>query len=57
MPELTDDYPYWVHITGDIRTATFQVGGKLIHEEGYLKVLDHPAVKAVAAEYPGRPGL
>jgi hypothetical protein len=57
VPELTDDYPYWVHITGDIRTATFQVGGNLIHEEGYLKVLDHPAVKAVAAEYPGRPGL
>lgn len=57
VPELTDEYPYWVHITGDIRTATFQVGSKLIHEEGYLKALDHPAVAAVAAEYPGRPGL
>jgi hypothetical protein len=57
VPELTDDYPYWVHITGDIRTATFEVGGTLIHDEGYLTALDHPAVKAVAAQYPERPGL
>ena len=57
VPELTDDYPYWVHITGDIRTATFQVGSKLIHDEGHLTALESPEVRAVAAEYPGRPGL
>ncbi len=57
VPQLTSGYPYWVHITGDIRTATLKVGDVLVHDEGRLTALDHPAVKAVAAEYPGRPGL
>jgi hypothetical protein len=56
-PELSGQYPYWVHITGDIRTATFQVGGNLIHDQGRLQALDSPAVKAMAAQYPDRPGL
>jgi hypothetical protein len=51
------DYPYWMHCTGDIRSATLRVGDKLIQDRGYLTALDHPAVKAVAAKYPGRPGL
>ncbi len=57
VPELTTRYPYWVHITGDIRTATFEVGKEVIHDNGRLTVLDHPAVRAVAGEYPGRPGV
>ena len=57
VPQLTKEYPYWVHITGDIRTATFKVGDAVVHDQGYLTVLDHPAVKAIAAEYPDRPGL
>lgn len=57
VPELTESYPYWVHITGDVRAATFEVGSALIHEEGHLKALDDPHVRAVAAEYPARPGL
>jgi hypothetical protein len=56
-PESTPAYPYWAHITGDIRTATLQVGDTLIMDRGYLTALDHPAVRAVAAKYPGRPGL
>jgi len=50
-------YPYFLHITGDIRTATFKVGDTLIHDRGHLMALDSPEVKAVAAKYPGRPGL
>jgi hypothetical protein len=57
VPEATKEYPYWVHVTGDIRTATFKVGDTLIHDKGHLNALDHPAVKAIAAKYPGRPGL
>jgi hypothetical protein len=57
VPELSAGYPYWVHITGDIRTATFEVGKAVIHDNGRLTVLDHPAVRAVADEYPGRPGV
>jgi hypothetical protein len=50
-------YPYWMHCTGDIRTATFRVGKTLMHDRGHLTALDHPAVRAVASKYPGRPGL
>ena len=57
VPEATKEYPYWVHITGDVRKATFKVGDTLVHDRGYLTALDHPAVKAIAAKYPGRPGL
>jgi len=57
VPEASKEYPYWVHITGDVRTATFKVGDVLIHDQGHLTALDHSAVKAVAAKYPGRPGL
>ena len=48
---------YWLHCTGDIRNATFKVGDTLVHDRGHLTALDSPAVKAVAAKYPGRPGL
>ncbi len=50
-------YPYWMHCTGDIRTATFRVGGALVHDRGHLTALGHPAVLAMAAKYPDRPGL
>ncbi len=56
-PPPSPDYPYWVHCTGDIRNATFRVGGTLVHDRGRLAALDHPAVAAVAARYPGRPGV
>jgi hypothetical protein len=56
-PPATSTYPYWMHCTGDIRTATFRVGDTLVHDRGHLTALDHPAVRAVAAKYPGRPGL
>lgn len=56
-PKSTSTYPYWMHITGDIQTATFRVGDTVMRDRGRLTVLDHPAVRSVAAKYPGRPGL
>ena len=56
-PKANSQYPYWPHITGDIRNATFRIGDKPMHDGGRLTVLDDPAVLAVAARYPGRPGL
>lgn len=56
-PPATDDYPYWMHCTGDIRSATFRVGDTVVHDRGHLTALDHPKVLAVAENYPGRPGL
>jgi len=56
-PPITPIYPYWMHCTGDIRTATFRVGDTLVHDRGHLTALDHPAVHAIAEKYPGRPGI
>jgi hypothetical protein len=56
-PPATKAYPYWMHCTGDIRTATWRVGDSLVHDRGYLMALDNPRVLAVAAKYPDRPGL
>jgi len=53
-PKATTAHPYWMHITGDIRNTTFRVGNTLIHDQGHLTALDHPAVRAVAEKYPGR---
>ncbi len=53
----SSEYPYWMHITGDTRKSTFFVGDKQLYDNGYLTVLDDPAVRAVAAKYPDRPGL
>ena len=50
-------YPYWLHITADIPNATWRVGESLVHDRGHMTALDHPEVLAVAAKYPGRPGL
>lgn len=51
------EYPYWLHITGDLRSATWRVGDHLIHDHGHLTALDHPRVKEIAEKYPDRPGL
>jgi hypothetical protein len=56
-PPAIPSYNYWMHCTGDIRTATFRVGDTLVHDRGHLTFLEHPAVLAVAKKYPGRPGL
>jgi hypothetical protein len=56
-PAPTKDYPYWVHCTGDIRSATFRVGDTVIQDKGRLTALDSPEIRQVAARYPGRPGV
>ena len=50
-------YPYWYHCTGDIRQPTMKIGDSYALIKGHLTALDHPAVKAVAEKYPGRPGV
>jgi hypothetical protein len=58
VPESTwNSYPYMVHITGDIRKPTLKVGDTYVYDQGHLTAMDHPAVKAVADKYPGRPGV
>ena len=50
-------YPYWLHVTGDIRNATWKVGETLVHDRGHLTALDHPKVREIADKYPDRPCL
>lgn len=51
------DYPYWLHVTGDIRNPTWKVGDNYIYKNGHMTALDTPEVLAVAEQYPDRPGL
>jgi len=51
------NYPYFVHVTGDLQGATLQVGDALVYDRGRLMVLDFPEIKAIAARYPERPGV
>ncbi len=56
-PPPVPGYPYWMHCTGDIQGATWRVGETLVLDRGHMSALDAPEVKAIAARYPGRPGL
>jgi len=56
-PDGTPAYNYWMHCTGDLRTASLKVGDKMVWDKGHLTALDSPAVQAVAAKYPDLPGL
>jgi hypothetical protein len=56
-PPSSDKYPYWMHVTGDIRHPSLKVGDTVVYDDGHLTALDSPGVAAVAAKYPGRPGV
>jgi hypothetical protein len=49
--------PYGTHVSAEFRGGEFRVGGKVLYGNDRLSVADHPDVQAVAAKYPGRPGL
>jgi hypothetical protein len=53
----TPAYPYYLHVTADIRNPTLRVGDTLVYDRGHLVALDNPQVLAVAQKYPGRPGV
>jgi hypothetical protein len=50
-------YPYWLHITGDIRKPTWKIGDRYLHQEGFMTALEHPLVREVAARHPQAPPL
>jgi len=56
-PPSSEKYPYWMHVTGDIRCPSLKVGDAVVYDNGHLTALDSEGVKAVAARYPGRPGV
>ena len=56
-PAHRRDYPYFVHITGDLQGATLRVGERTVYQAGHLCTLDLAEIKDMAAAYPDRPGL
>jgi hypothetical protein len=55
--ERRKEYPYFVHITGDLQGATLRVDDHLVYDRGRLKTLDLEEIKSIAARYPDRPGI
>lgn len=56
-PWPSKDCPYWVHMTADIRNATWKVGDLYIHKDGEMECLKAPRLQAIADKYPDRPTL
>ena len=52
-----ENYPYYSHITADIRHATLKVGEDLVYDNGWLCCLDDPEVIACAEKFPDLPTL
>jgi hypothetical protein len=53
----TRAFPYNMHISGELRGATLQVGDHVLYQNGLLGVLDHPEVRAVGDRYRDRAHL
>ena len=51
-PPSNETYPYWMHVTGDIRSATLKVGDAVVYDKGYLKALDNQLVLDLDRKYP-----
>lgn len=56
-PEHRQDYPYFVHITGDLEGATLKLDDQAVYNQGRLCTADLPEIKAIAARHPDRPGV
>lgn len=51
------EFPYNMHISGELRGGSLRVGERFVYKEGRLTVAEDPAVREIAARYPNRPGL
>ena len=44
-------YPYFLHVTAELRKATFRVGETDFYKEGHLKALDDPNILELAKQF------
>ncbi len=51
------DFPYNLHTAVELRGARLTVGNMVLHAGNRPGVADDPRVQAVAARWPGRPGV
>lgn len=54
---VNEKYPYRVHLTADIKNASWKVGDKYVVKNGRLTAFDTPSVKEIMKKYPDRPGV
>jgi len=52
-----EGYPYYPHITADIRNADLIVNGVKVYDRGWLTCQEDPELKPILDKYPGRPGI
>ena len=50
-------FPYLMHVSGEMRGGSLQVGDNFVYKDGRLTSANHPKVRAIAERYPDRPGL
>ncbi len=51
------EFPYNLHISGELRGGNLQVGDQSIYQGSRLTAADDPAVRAIAERYADRPGI
>jgi hypothetical protein len=44
-------YPYFLHLTAELRRATFRVGDITVYKEGHLTAFDQPSIMELAKTY------
>lgn len=50
-PTPNEKFPYWMHCTGDIRSATVQVGGRILYKDGWPLVLEDQDVSQLMEKF------
>lgn len=53
---VNEKYPYRVHLTADIKDASWKVGGKYVVKDGRLTAFEQPSVQKLLEKYAGMPG-
>ncbi|MGH7846122.1 MAG: hypothetical protein ACREQW_13265 [Candidatus Binatia bacterium] len=53
----TKEFPYLMHISGEMRGGSLKVGDSYIYKDDRLTSADHPKVKEIAQRFADRPGL
>jgi len=51
------EFPYLMHVSGEMRGGSLKVGDNYIYKDGRLTSAEDPKVKAIAERYQDRPGL
>ncbi|MGN6719646.1 MAG: hypothetical protein ACTHLX_19925 [Candidatus Binatia bacterium] len=51
----TKDFPYLMHISGEMRGGDLKIGDNYVYKDGRITTADHSKVRAIAEKYKDRP--